>query len=301
MATSAKQVITDTNAIYKGESGVFADHPAMTPKYAQNKGQRDAEYRESMARMFLSIADDGDASKQKFLNNLPSGAVQDIASVLLGNSGNGGYIDFLLARIDESFQEKVQINEVLSDNYVAFFFGQAAPIFSFQGYLINSYQDDQRLGMHLAYQNLLRGSQLARQHALVRIRYDSVIVSGALMSMQQTISAENETAIAFSFQLLVKNFFVFEDPHITTKVLTAFNPAGSAFPDSVGVQNTNKIKTTTVVPNVSNAKESVVTQSDDTIRTSSLLGRISDATGEAAGIITDKLGNIPTGGGPIPF
>lgn len=223
-----------------------------------------------MARMFLSVADTGDANKQQFLDTLPTGAVRDIGSVLTGNGGNGGYIDFLLASVQEAFQEKVQVNEVLSDNYVAFFFGQTAPTFNYSGYLINSYQDDHRVGMHLAYQNLLRGTQLARRHALVRLRYDSVIVSGALLNMQQSISAENELAIPFSFQLLVKSFFVFEEPTVTQKVTDAFNPAGTAFPDNVAAPNTTQVKTTTVAVPQATGKESVVATQGETSTTSSL-------------------------------
>jgi hypothetical protein len=287
MAKSAETVIKQAN-----QRGVFGEHPAMTPKYAQNRGLRDAEFRETLARMFLSIADTGDANKQTFLDTLPTGAVRDIGSVLTGNAGNGGYIDFLLSNIQESFQEKVQVNEVLSDNYVAFFFGQSAPTFNFSGFLINSYQDDHRTGMHLAYQNLIRGTQLARRNALVRIRYDSVIVSGALLNLQQSISAENELAIPFSFQLLVKSFFVFEAPTVTQKVSDAFNPAGTAFPDNVAAPNTTKVKTTTIIAPQATGKDSVVsTQGEAAPPTASLLDK--EAAARAAfRVVTDPVGTL---------
>lgn len=279
MPKSAKIVMPGNGA----DTGVFGTHPAMTPKYAKNlpggKNGREAEFTDTMARMFLSVADSGDFSKQSFLDTLPSGAVRDIGSALVGNNGNGGYIDFLLASVQEAFQEKVQVNEVLSDNYVAFFFGQSAPTFNYSGFLINSYQDDHRTGMHLAYQNLLRGTQLARRNALVRLRYDSVIVSGALLNMQQSISAENELAVPFSFQLLVKSFFVFEEPTVTQKVTDAFNPAGVAFPDNVAAPSTTKVKTTTITVPQASGKESVVPSTGETSTTSSLNDKAAVAKG----------------------
>jgi len=92
----------------------------------------------------------------------------------------------------------------LGDNYVAFFFGQEPPIFQYAGSLLNSMQDDQRTGFGLAYQHLLRGSQLAKRGGLVRIRYDSTIVSGTLISTGQTLNADNELIVPFQFSVLVK-------------------------------------------------------------------------------------------------
>ena len=219
---------------YQGQTGQFSSDPVMTPKYAKNLGQRDPEFRESMARMFVSISQSGDpdSAKQNFLAGLPEGSTKELAKILIGanagGSGGTGFIDFLLQRVDEQVQEKVQITETLGDNYVAFFFGQQPPVFTYSGTLFNSKQDDQRLGMMQLYQAILRGTQLARRKALMRLRYDSVIVSGTLMNMNQTLMAENELAIPFSFQLLVKSYYIFEQPDlttITTKVQTPFASA----------------------------------------------------------------------------
>lgn len=283
------KVTTIPGSTYRGLTGVFADNPAMTPKQAINRGPRDAEHRDSMARIFLSIAEESDNSKAEFLNTagLEGGSsVRNIAELL---SGYTGYMDFLLQNVSESLQEKVNTNEVLSDNYVAYFFGQAPPVFTFQGTLINSYQDDQRLGMHLAYQNLLRGTQLARRKALVRIRYDSVIVSGALLSMSQSITAGMELAIPFSFQLLVKSFFIFEEPSIIqAKVSTPFNPAGVAFIDKVGAPSTIRVKTLIIPPAQPLSKEPVIGAISSTTSTN-LSGRVD----------TQKTDLTTTSSGPI--
>ena len=199
-----------------GQQGVFGLHPLMTPKYARNAGLRDNEFRESMARMYLSLADTDKTTKDLFIASLPNDPrVTALGQVLAIN--NAGFIDFFLQQITEPYSEAMQVDKVIGDNYVAFFFGQEPPVFQYSGTLLNSMQDDQRTGFALAYQHLLRGSQLAKRNALVRLRYDSVIVSGVMTSSVQSLNAENELVVPFQFSLLVKEY-VWLKPIKGTKV-----------------------------------------------------------------------------------
>jgi hypothetical protein len=195
------------------QQGVFALHPLMTPKYARNNGLRDAEFRDTMARIYISLADSDPATQAAYLASLPEEA-QVLAQILLGsnNQGASGYIDFIMTAAMEATQEVVQVEKVVSDDYVAFFFGQAPPTFQYSGFLLNSLQDDQRSGFAIAYQHLLRGTSLARHGALARLRYDSVIVEGVMTAQQQTLNAENELAVQFSFSFLVKSYNVVPSP-----------------------------------------------------------------------------------------
>ena len=124
-----------------GQQGVFALHPLMTPKYAKNKGSRDNEYRDTLSRMYLSLAGADSNAKEKYLASFSEDpTAYALAQVLIGvnsSTGGTGFIDFFLDQIREQWQEKVQISELLSDNYVAYFFGQAPPIFTFSGNLLN--------------------------------------------------------------------------------------------------------------------------------------------------------------------
>jgi hypothetical protein len=211
----------------RGQQGVFAEYPLMTPKYAVNAGLRDNEFRDTLARFYISLNGADPNAVANYLASVPPEALA-LAKVLVGStSGKGtGFIDFFLQQVTESFNEVAQVDKVLADNYVAFFFGQEPPIFQFSGTLLNSVQDDQRLGMALAYQHLIRGTQLARRGALLRVRYDSVIISGAIMNMTQTLNAENELVVPFSFSLLVKEYLIFQQPqNIVTKVQDPFGPA----------------------------------------------------------------------------
>ncbi len=203
--------LNDTSQYNPRQQGVFALHPLATPKYARNRGLQNAEFRDTLARLYISLADASDTVRDAYLASLPGdAATQALASVLLGANSKGGtgFVDFFLTAANEAFEEIMQVDKVMSDDYVAFFYGQKPPTFQYSGTLLNSLQDDQRGGFARAYQQMLRGTQLARRGALARLRYDSVIVSGTLFAHQQQLNADNEMAVPFSFSFLVKEYVV---------------------------------------------------------------------------------------------
>ena len=205
--------------------GVFAQFPGATPKYALNRGQRDAEYRETMARLFVQVSE---AERSKFVDSCPP-ETRPLAQVLCGGgdgaSGGTGFIDFLLTSVQESFQEKVQIVESLSDNFIVYTFGQRAPTFSYSGTLLNTYQDDQRVWMMRLYQDILRGTQLARRRKLARLRYDSVIVSGVFTMHTQSLQGDMRDSAQFQFSFIPTQYVIFT-PAVgaPTTLETGFTP-----------------------------------------------------------------------------
>ncbi len=188
--------------------GVFASQPFMSPKYARHRTQRNHEFEDSMARMFIKVAPD---LYEKFIASLADSDTQEIAQVLAGDEvkqGGNGYIDFLLQSAQHGFEEKFQVSETLADSYVAFFFGHAPPVFRYQGTLMNTYQDDWTMRMFRIFRDLGRGTQLAKHNQILRLKYDSMIVSGAMTGFNWTLNAGQEMACPFSFSLLVKSIHV---------------------------------------------------------------------------------------------
>jgi hypothetical protein len=264
----------ETRGINRRQHGVFGLHPLATPKYAFNKGARDNEFKESLARMYVSLAEASEQLKQQYLASLPGDAqTQALAKVLTGagqQKGGTGFIDFFLQQVNESWQEAVQVDKVLGDNYVAFYFGQEPPIFQYTGTLLNSQQDDQRSGFALAYQHILRGTQLARRNALLRLKYDNVIVSGTMNSHSQALNAENEMVVPFSFSLLVKEYVVLSNPRFTKKSQSDFIQLATQFASGelgpVGRVSDVRVRSIMVQPNVSSAESSAgIDEPDPTI------------------------------------
>lgn len=188
--------------------GVFSALPLMSPKYARHTAADRNDREETMARMFIQV---NPSDYKAFLASIADSETRKIAQALTGDNvkqGGIGYCDFLLQRADHSMVEKMQIVDTLSDNYVAFFFGQAPAIWSYSGMLYNTYQDDWTMRMMRIYRELARGTQLAKHGCVVSLRYDSLVVSGAITSFNFSMTAESPLACAFNFTLLVKSAIV---------------------------------------------------------------------------------------------
>lgn len=189
----------------KNANGQYAAIPGATPKYARHLPGRNRENYDTLARMYIRVNKDGRADKIR--KALRSSVSKDVAAVMLGdgsaNSPALGYVDFFLDSIQTNLAEKVQVTEVLEDNFVAFFFGSSPPTQVFTGHLMNTLQDDWAVQMLAAYQDLFRGTMLARRGLQLYIRYDSYIISGACTGLSLTRSSQNENIVPFSLQMLV--------------------------------------------------------------------------------------------------
>lgn len=201
-----------------GAGGVFAEFlQGSTPKYAFNRGRRqDTQQRNTLARLFVRV---DRAEHETFLSSIGDSQVRgQLADRISGDPtsprrrgdsiNDSGYVDFLITQVQAGLQEKYQISETLADNYVAYFFGQSAPVFTYSGYLINTVQDDQLTNFFRLYVALLRGTQLARRQKIASLRYDSFIVAGAMLNLNFSHQAQNEMLVPFSFQFLVKRVLV---------------------------------------------------------------------------------------------
>jgi hypothetical protein len=213
--------------------GVHSAWPFMTPKYARWVKDRHHEFEDTMARLFIQVPP---KDYKKFLNSLEDDQTKLIAKYIVGDNskqGGVGYIDFFLQSVKHQFIEKVQVTEVLSDNYVSFFFGHQAPVFNYSGALMNTYQDDWTMRMYRIFRDLGRGTQLAKHGQLLSIRYDSMIVSGAMTNFSWGLEAGRETYCDFSFDLLVKTVYIILGANaFPTKVADQFAPAWAHLEDT---------------------------------------------------------------------
>jgi len=203
---------TDITSLAGGDrtarKGVFAQYPATTPKYHTGNTYPSLEY---MARLFIPLP--SPAAHKAFLATVLDKNAIALAKALAttGRSENfgAGCIDFLLQQVQESYQEKYEAVDVLSDNYVSYFYGQQPPLFQYAGTLLNSRQDDWRAAFTVMYQEILRGTKMARRKVVATLAYDDVMVTGVLVNMSQTLTADMELAAPFVFQLLVKRYDVY--------------------------------------------------------------------------------------------
>ena len=271
----------------KARYGVFATYPAATPKYSTSNTEKSLE---TMARLLVPLTDksefvafidtfDGDA--KTLARTL--GAYEGGAEQAQSGSGGLGYIDFLLTSVQESYAEKVQIVDLLSDNYIAYFFGSQPPIFRCQGVLLNTLQDDWRAAFTILYNDIIRGTQLARRRKVVTLAYDNMAVSGAIINMNQVLTAEMQMASQLSFDLLVQRIDVTRDSRTPLPTQTTTFPATvhpSAFAEKLPGVPSVTIRETTTPGEETSSRQKADTSSEETI------GAVSAETGDVYGTVT---------------
>lgn len=202
-------------SITSNEQGVYANYPASQLKY---DNANDTGSVASQARLFINVAGTP-TTLQQLYNAITSPDAQLLLDALAGsdnglgsNTGGTGYVDFLLGQVDERLDERYQISEVLSDDFVTYCFGQHAPVWSFSGYLMNTKQDDWAASWDILYNNVIRASRLANIQQVVRLRYDNKVVSGIIINSQKSIRAELQMCYNFSFQMIVSQVDVSIQP-----------------------------------------------------------------------------------------
>ena len=185
-------------------TGVYALNPGGTPKYHTGN---DIRAMSTQARLFIDLPDR--ASFARYRQRVPerSRALVDVLSPQ-SSLGGVGYFDFLLQNINEAFQEKFQVAEVLSDGFVSYFFGQRAPIWNFSGALLNTQQDQWYDAFHVLYQDVLRGTRLAQNGVSLKLSYDTRVIEGALVAFNTNMSEALETAIQFNAQIVVTRMYI---------------------------------------------------------------------------------------------
>lgn len=200
--------------------GVYAQFPATQLKYST--GTYDTQ-----ARLYVAL---GPTEQAKFLE----GFSEPVKTYVKAVTGPKGYMDFILTQVQESQEEKYQVTELLSDDYVAYFYGEKARVYSYSGKLFSTYQDDWWEAFSYLYDNLLRGSRMAGLQRVATLRYDSRVVNGVLLNFQSSMSSEMQMAVDFSFQFLVTSTSR-QEPLLTPGKTLGTNAAPSMPGTAVGV------------------------------------------------------------------
>ena len=189
--------------------GVYANYPAMIPRFGHRPANEDGRY--EVARFYTPFPNkktrDAFVKRVKSYSSLaaPLSEAFAITSEAKDNIGIG-YIDFLLTSVNVNFQEKSQIESVLSDNYVLYVYGQQPPTMMISGILINTYQDDWAAAFQILYSSILRGSRQADLKIPIYLRYGNHTVAASVLSFTQSIQSTNQEMVSFNMNLVVKKF-----------------------------------------------------------------------------------------------
>lgn len=223
MSSLVEEIFYEKDEEVYGSRGIYGNFPAFSPKF--HAGNFTDTFR-TQARLYVPFP--SAAAFDAFQGAL-SERVREYARALSIVDGPEdkrlGYFDFFLQRANESYQEKRQVSEVLSDGYVAYYFGQRAPVWSYSGVVLNTRQDQWYDAFHILYEDVIRGTRLADLGLSVRLSYDTRTVVGSLDAMSTSLSADNETFAPFQFQVLVHRV-IYGPTNVSPTIVREFDSPG---------------------------------------------------------------------------
>jgi hypothetical protein len=111
---------------------------------------------------------------------------------------------FFLQQVQENRKEKVQIIDTFGE-WIAFFFGSQPEVYNYSGTLLNAKNHNWKSEFQENYEHFLRGSQAVKFRATMLLQYDDVVVEGYMLDCSTSLSANEDKAVPFSFNLLVTN------------------------------------------------------------------------------------------------
>lgn len=206
------------------DRGVYAKYIGVLPFYSP---RNDAESVGHQARMYVALEDQ--SAFAEFKKNVPTRA-HKLLDVLCPASGAGGlgFFDFLVTSVQEAYEEKVQVTEVLRDGHVAFFFGQRAVRMQFNAVVYNTVQDPWYDAFYVLYQDVLRGSRLAQLRRPLRIVVNGRELVGSLTRMTAALDGNTEISMQITFTILLRKITLLRTPR-------ANNPTAGLNPAVLGV------------------------------------------------------------------
>ena len=173
-----------------------------TPKYEINKGSRGDNYAETAARLFLSFPNE--QRKRTFLNNNSRTTYDAQLAKSIADVGNTtGFIDFQLLSMAFGSNEKVQIVDTMSGNFVAYFYDRAPEQVQLSGMLFDTYEADQLVWFYDLYQKYFRGTAIARRGIYVHLLVNKWLFRGGMLNFNTTITAENQSMAPFNITMLL--------------------------------------------------------------------------------------------------
>lgn len=120
---------------------------------------------------------------------------------------SAGYKRFFLTDINVTYSEKVQITTTFGDNEVVYYFGRQPVVFNLSGVLFDSVGVDWFNSFISLYNEVIRGTQLAKNYELIKLVLPNMVLVGSILNLQHSQNSARDNEVGFSMQFLAKTFF----------------------------------------------------------------------------------------------
>ena len=117
------------------------------------------------------------------------------------------YMNFVLQKVSENFQEKYQLVETFGDSFLAYFYGSRHMVININGILIDDQLSDMKSQFIYIYNTYFRAYHVAKHKILVEFGYGDTTIKGVMLSLgTETGDTINEVQTNFQVQMLVYQY-----------------------------------------------------------------------------------------------
>lgn len=169
---------------------VFSAWPSFIPKWDLDRSGTQGR----LSTMYVSL---DDIDFDSWLDMVPP------EGLLYARALGVGYFRFVLDSATVQSSEKAQIMPLVGDTFAGTFFGAMPTQLNVQGFLYNTKFDQWWDAFSFMYSFLLRAGRSAASKSKISIVIDSRRYTGVILSMQESISAADQTRVTFNFSMTV--------------------------------------------------------------------------------------------------
>lgn len=123
---------------------------------------------------------------------------------LLSSNSKQGFTKFFLTGVSVQYSEKSQILTTFGDNEVVYYFGKQPVVFNLTGLIFDSMENDWFSKFITLYNQVLRGTMLAKNFALIELVLPNMKLVGTISSLSHQQDSTRDTDVQFSMQFVAK-------------------------------------------------------------------------------------------------
>ncbi len=120
-------------------------------------------------------------------------------------------IDLIITSASHSESDFNRIDTYIGDSFGIHYYGRSPIMLTFGGVLLDDFGQIQKYRLTKLYQDLFRITRVARIGVVPNIEFAKCVVQGPLMNLSLAESSSAEDRINVSFNLLVANFYIFNE------------------------------------------------------------------------------------------
>lgn len=173
----------------------------VRPRYTVSESGEPMRGEAATLRLVLS---DPSINVEQLAQQMPYYEQKAFLKLMNPSDENGGYKDFLVTDMQYELAEKHQVFQTFGGGEAVYFYGRSPIALRLTGLVMDDLDNDQFARFAQLYMNHLRGTQMAKNYALIELNMPNATFFGSITALSFSQNSARDTDIMFSMGFLVK-------------------------------------------------------------------------------------------------